>query len=116
MVQLDATEATISALRREVNALRSENNYLRDCTLAGAAEAGLQLPAGGDSQQDVSALTDISDSAAAAKGGSAPTSEGEDTATLDPLSASAAAGTGAPGRIRSSQAYRVNRPRLRCRL
>lgn len=99
MAQLDATEATISALRREVNALRSENTYLRDCTLAGAAEAGLQLPAEGDAQQDVSALTDTSDSTAAGMAGGTSISEGEEkgTAALDPLSASAAAGPGAPG-------------------
>lgn len=45
-LQLDATEATISALRREVLALKSENSYLRDCTLAGAVAAGVQLPPG----------------------------------------------------------------------
>jgi hypothetical protein len=40
-VQLDAQEATIAALRREVHALRSENEHLRSETLASAASAGV---------------------------------------------------------------------------
>lgn len=40
-MQLDAQEATIAALRREVHALRSENEHLRSETLASAASAGV---------------------------------------------------------------------------
>lgn len=45
-VQLDAHEAMIAALKREVHALRSENEYLRNETLASAASAGVALPPG----------------------------------------------------------------------
>lgn len=41
-LQLDAHEAMIAALKREVHALRSENEYLRNETLASAASAGVR--------------------------------------------------------------------------